>query len=241
MLQGFQAGVGAIGTITSSYYQGRANKYNILSNNYYNISRQASQASAVYQQIGQQIRNRIEQQAMSQLNQGIDITQGTAEYVRRHTAEMGQNKINEIHNNLNIEIYNSLQVSRAQANNVFKSNVAMGIAQGLGQVFNTYSNNFLYNSINDNTPPETPFKTNSNTNENIINLNDFKNIDTPDTSNLKLNLYDNKKETPLKTNTNTNQKINWRWWDDNNYIGDAPLKKKNNKYYKSNGEIYNLY
>lgn len=118
-------------------------------NNYYtaktNHQTQKAQlnmeAVSLYQQIGSQARQLMNQQALAFINSGVDVSQGTARYVINHTQEQGIAKMNEIKNNLDIQIKNSKRLSSAQATSGIWQSITNGLINSGQSLANGYFNN----------------------------------------------------------------------------------------------------
>lgn len=121
---GFDLISGAMSGLTN-YFQSKSNYY-LQSTEMYN------QAIPLYQKIGAQVREQINQQANQYMNAGVDVSQGTAFKVVSHTQEQGTMKLNEIQNNINTSINNMRKMSSSQAT----AGLMMSITQGFNSAVN---------------------------------------------------------------------------------------------------------
>lgn len=118
-----------------------------------------NQTVPLYQQIGSQVRQMMNAQAMQYMNSGVDVSQGTALYVINHTKEQGDLRMQEIRNNVNtnIENINSMSTYNAQVG------LQTGIMNGINNATNTIGNAV------DRYQKAGVFNTNTNTNANTTN------------------------------------------------------------------------
>ena len=111
---------------------GLTNYFQTKSNYYLQTTEMYNQTIPLYQKIGAQAREQMNNQANQYLNGGIDVSQGTAFKVVSHTQEQGTMKLNEIQNNLNTNVSNMRKMSSSQAT----AGLMMGIAQGFNSAVN---------------------------------------------------------------------------------------------------------
>ena len=112
-----------------------------------------NQTVPLYQQIGSQVRQMMNAQAMQYMNSGVDISQGTALYVLNHTKEQGDMKINEIRDNVNINIENISNMSVYNAQVGLTTGIMNGInnmTNRLGNTISRYQQAGVFNTNNNN-------------------------------------------------------------------------------------------
>ncbi len=133
---GTMTGYSMIGDTYNGLMNGLTNYFQTKSNYYLQSTEMYNQAIPLYQRIGAQVREQMNNQANQYMNGGVDISQGTANYVISHTQEQGTMKLNEIQNNLNTNISNIKNMSSSQAT----AGLIMGITQGINTAINKGAN-----------------------------------------------------------------------------------------------------
>ncbi len=113
----------------SNYFQSKSNYY-LQSTQLYNES------IPLYQKIGSQVREQMNQQANQYMNAGVDVSQGTAFKVVSHTQEQGTMKLNEIYNNVNTQVRNMKRISSSQATAGLIQNITNGLSGAVDKGIN---------------------------------------------------------------------------------------------------------
>ncbi len=146
-----------------NYFQAKSNYYQQASEAAIKSTQLVNQSIPLYQQIGAQVRQQMNQQAMQYMNAGVDISQGTAFKVISHTQQQGEMKLNEIKNNVNTNLNNMKSIATAQATMSLMSNIFSGINSGINRGFD-----FMNSAAKAGAFSQNPQKNNNN---NIINPN----------------------------------------------------------------------
>ena len=126
----------------SSYYFNKVNGYQQRTELY-------NQSISLYQQVSAKIREEINQQANAYMNSGVDISQGTSLYVITHKQQQGQDKINEIVNNIERQSNTIKKVASSQAIAGLVSGIVEGISNSTNTLFNNQLAQIKYNTAND--------------------------------------------------------------------------------------------
>lgn len=129
-------GFAMMGDIYSGAMNGLTSYFQTKSDYYLQSTELYNQSVPLYQKIGAQVREQMNNQANQYMNAGVDVSQGTANYVIAHTQEQGTMKLNEIQNNLNATITNMRKLSSSQATAGLVSNIANGFNTSIDRGFN---------------------------------------------------------------------------------------------------------
>lgn len=180
-------GLNSISSLVGGYYGGRAQAYNIRSQGYYQSAQLYNQSIPVYQQIGNQVRSSIEAQASAQMMSGVDITQGTAAYIRQHNMEQANDKINEVYENVNYQVENINKMAKYSA----KSAIRLGLLQGISGAASEMTKALFDTNLYSGSSGSSLFNTNTNTNTNLYDTvkDSFSSKLNVGTKDLSLNLY----------------------------------------------------
>jgi uncharacterized protein YegP (UPF0339 family) len=139
---GFSVAGGLANSIMGGYsagYQAKAQAQNNIANAYAGTIPQ-------FQQIGSQIRQQQQQQAIAYTNSGVDPSKGTADYVIQRTGEYGTMKMQEIYDNVNQYVDNQRRMGDSSS----KSAIAGGYAQGFVTMAQELANYSLQQQKNKN-------------------------------------------------------------------------------------------
>lgn len=118
-----------------NYFQAKSNYYQQASEAAIKSTQLVNQSIPLYQQIGAQVRQQMNQQAMQYMNAGVDVSQGTAFKVISHTQQQGEMKLNEIKNNVEINLSNLKNIPTVNATAYLIS----GLTNSLNSVVNAYT------------------------------------------------------------------------------------------------------
>lgn len=132
---GTATGINIATDIFNGVASGLTSYFQQKSNYYLQATQLLNQSIPLYQQIGAQVRQQMNQQAMQYMNAGVDVSQGTAFKVISHTQQQGEMKLNEIKNNVNTNLDNMKSIATTQATMGLMSNIFSGINSGINRGF----------------------------------------------------------------------------------------------------------